>query len=121
MFDFDAVPLKRKILACVIIALPVAYYLHSEHKFNQWGILESVLFFCVYAVAFLFIIATVAGIISLLFLIIYSFVLFIGRLLLGVKPESGFDGISGIAYISIGISIIIMYYLAFGGKIPKFG
>ncbi len=119
MFDLDKVSLKRKIIACIIVSLPAIYYVLTNPKFSSLGILETAFKCCLYCGAFCLAIAMFAGILSLPFLIIYGLVLLIGKLLLGTNPENAIDGLGTIGYISIGITVIVLYYLAFGGKIPR--
>ena len=118
MFDIDKVPWKRRIIACIILSLPVLYYVSKEPKYNS-SFVTSILYMALGIIGFVLLCATLAGIISFIFLLVYMLVLGIGRLLLGIKPESFLEGLSSVGYISIGIALILLYYIIFAGHLPK--
>ena len=117
MFDFDKVPLKRKIIACIILALPAIYYVLSDPRYNHQTFFVQLFNIVKYSVLFLLAIPLFGGVIAFALLIVYGLVLLIGKILLGVNPENILNGLFGIGYVSLGISLIGMYYLAFGGQI----
>jgi len=119
MFDLDKVTIKRKIIACIVLSLPVIYYVVVQGKTKAPDIFTVVFHCLLYGVAFLFIVAVAAGIIAVALLIVYGVVLLLGTILLGTKPEIEINLFIGIGYVSIGIALILLYYFIFSGHFPQ--
>ena len=121
LFDFDKVSTKRKIIACLIIALPAIYIVFNSKRFADAGISTIVLYSLLAAGVFLVSVVFCAGMLAAAFMLIILLMKLLIKLLLGVKDEEGAmdfaTGVGYLGYLAIAICLGIGYYLIFSGKV----